>query len=97
MDLIIGSTDDRFNCSTSLSTVGRTLYIGRQYRVTLNAYRPCFSAERRYAPKSRNPTGFISLMLQAYQPYFATLRNTGDWFEQNIRGQIEFLGKWVGS
>jgi hypothetical protein len=75
MDLIIGSTDDRFNCSAGLSTVGRTLYIGRQYRVTLNAYRPCFSAERRYAPKSRNLTGFISLMLQAYQPYFATLLN----------------------
>jgi hypothetical protein len=75
MDLIIGATDDRFNCSTGLSTVGRTLYIGRQYRVTLNAYRPCFSAERRYAPKSRNLTGFISPMLQAYQPYFATLLN----------------------
>jgi hypothetical protein len=22
---------------------------------------------------------------------------TGDWFEQNIKGQIEFLGKWLGS
>jgi fermentation-respiration switch protein FrsA (DUF1100 family) len=22
---------------------------------------------------------------------------TGDWFELNIKGQIEFLGKWLGS